>query len=390
MTPRPRKRGRKDLPENLYAKTVGSRTYFQYRHPVTHEFIGFGYNKHEAVEAAKQLNHLLIKQTSLVDKVILPDNPIREYLENYREKILPSRRVNGQPLSSRTLGEYQRIIKTLISELGHHSFATIRQSDIAEYLNDRSTAEVYNKHRSLLIMIFRQAISDEKISINLAERVIKRDADSIKRAPLTLDHYNAIYQHATTPIRNAMELSLNALQRRTDIQRWRFDSKITDENGQAHYRIIISKTKKHGKQSYLEIPANMPVAHSAAGAKTLEDIIRNCRDDLVSPHLIHQQPQRRKPSKEKEHSMQLSPGEISKGFAAARDAAGITQQYKHPPTYHELLALGQSLREQHQGWTTEDCKKLRGHSKITTTQRYRDRQIDWTRFEIPGTKKAQK
>lgn len=386
MTPRPRKRGSKDLPDNLYAKKVGDRIYFQYRHPVTLEFVGFGYDRRAAVDAAKQLNQLLTKQTSLVDKVILPSEPISEYLANYRDKILPSRRVNGHPLSTRTLGEYQRIIKTLIGEIGHHSFATIRQSDIAEYLNDRSTAEVYNKHRSLLVMIFRQAISDEKININLAERVIKRDADSIKRAPLTLEHYKAIYAHASQPIRNAMEISLNALQRRTDVQRWRFDSKVTDEAGRAHYRVIISKTKKHGKQSYLEIPANLPVAYSAAGAKTLEDVVRNCRDDLASPHLVHQQPQRRKASKEKEHSMQLSPGEISKGFAAARDAAGITDQFKYPPTYHEILALGQSIRELQQGWSTEDCKKLRGHSKITTTQRYRDRQIDWTRFEVPSSK----
>jgi hypothetical protein len=383
MTPRPRKRGSKDLPENLYAKKVGERIYFQYRHPLTHEYTGFGYDKRAAVDAARQLNQLLVKQTSLVNKVILPDEPISKYLEYYRDDVLPNRRVNGQPLSTRTLGEYQRIIKTLISEIGHHSFETVRQRDIAEYLKDRSTAEVYNKHRSLLVMFFRQAISDEKIGTNLAELVIKRDTDIIKRAALSLDQYKLIYQHATTPIRNAMELSLNALQRRTDIHRWRFDSKVTDANGKSHYRIIVNKTKKHGKQSYLEIPADLPVAYSAAGAKTLEDLVRNCRDDMAAPHMVHQQPQRRKASKEKEHSMQLSPGAISKGFAAARDAAGISDRYKFPPTFHELLALGQSIRELEQGWTTEDCKKLRGHSKISTTQGYRDRQIDWTRFEVP-------
>jgi hypothetical protein len=383
MTPRPRKRGSKDLPENLYAKKVGEKVYFQYRHPLTHEYTGFGYDKRAAVDAARQLNQLLVKQTSLVNKVIHPQDPISKYLEYYRDDVLPNRRVNGQPLSTRTLGEYQRIIKTLISEIGHHSFETIRQRDIADYLKERSTAEVYNKHRSLLVMFFRQAISDEKIGTNLAELVIKRDADIIKRAPLSLDQYKLIYQHASTPIRNAMELSLNALQRRTDIHRWRFDSKVTDANDKSHYRIVVNKTKKHGKQSYLEIPADMPVAFSAAGAKTLEDLVRNCRDDMAAPHMVHQQPQRRKASKEKEHSMQLSPGAISKGFAAARDAAGISDRYKFPPTFHELLALGQSIRELEQGWTTEDCKKLRGHSKISTTQGYRDRQIDWTRFEVP-------
>jgi hypothetical protein len=375
MPPRPRKRGSKDLPHNLYQKKTPRGIYFQYKHPVTGEYTGFGYNKQQAVQAAKQLNQLLIQETDLISKVLGGGETFGQYLEYFRDDIIPFKRVNGKPLSDNTLREYKRVIKVLIAELGHHSLDTISQSDIAEYLSSRSTSEVYNKHRTMLVMVFRQAVSDQKVMHNLAERVIKRDADETKRAPLTLEMYQRIYEHARPAIRNAMELSLNILQRRGDIQRLRFDSKIDN-----HYRIIISKTKKHGKDAYIEIPADLPVAFSAAGAKKLEDLVRNCRDEFVCPFMVHEPPQRRKESKEKEHSMQLSPGQISKGFAEAREAAGIKMD--NPPTFHELLALGQALREQ-QGWELKDIKKLRGHRKESTTKRYQERQIQWVRIEVP-------
>lgn len=381
MAPRPRKRGSKDLPENLYAQKKGNVVYYRYRHPVTKADIGLGRDKRQAVEAAKQANQLLIQKSDLLNKVIAPEDSFGDYLEYFRDEKIPQKRVNGHPLSPRTVSEYNRVIKTLIAELGHHGMDTIRQKDIAEYLDTRSSAEVYNKHRTMLVMVFRQAVSDEKISENLAEKVVKRDGELTKRLPLSLEMYEKIYEHARPAIRNAMELSLNALQRRTDIQAWRFDSLVTDKDGSKYYRVIVSKTKKHGKNSFIEIPATLPVAFSAAGAKTLDDLVRNCRDGLVCPFLVHEQPERRRESKEKQHMMQLSLKQISDGFSDARELAGIKME--NPPTFHELLALGESLRQQ-QGWTTKQIQKLRGHSKEKTTQDYLDRQIQWTRIEIPA------
>lgn len=375
MTPRPRKKGNKDLPENLYAQKRGSRIYYSYRNPETTKYHGFGFNKKEAIDAAIQLNNILVQRPDLIGRVVHSKDILKEYLEYFRDEIIPQKRVNGQPLSDSTVREYSRLIKTFIAELGHHGFETIRQSHIAEYLNTRSTAEVYNKHRTLLVMIFRQAVSDEKYPDNIAEKIVKRDMDKTKRQPLTLEQYDLIYKHASFAIKNAMELSLNALQRRSDIQKWRFDSKEGD-----FYRVVIQKTRKHGNNSNIEIPASLPVAYSAAGAKTLDDIVRNCRDDLACPFLIHHMPERWKESKEKQHFMQLSVKQISDGFAEAREAAGIKME--NPPTFHELLALGESLREK-QGWTTKQLQLLRGHRKEKTTQDYLDRHIEWVRIEMP-------
>ncbi|MDT8311913.1 MAG: tyrosine-type recombinase/integrase [Methylophaga sp.] len=317
-----------------------------------------------------------MQQTDLITRVIVEGESFGDYLQYWRDVVMPKKRVNGSPLSSNTVREYKRIINTLITELGHHSETSITQRDIAEYLETRSSAEVYNKHRTLLVMIFKQMVSDGKVPVNIAANIIKRDAEKVKRQALSIEQYKVIYSYATPAIRNAMELSLNALQRRGEIQRWRFDSKHGD-----YYQVIIEKTKKHGKDSMLEIPATLPVAFSAAGAKTLDEVIRNCRDELACPFVIHEQPKRRRESKEKQHSMQLSLKQISDGFAEAREAAGIITEY--PPTFHELLALGEALRMK-QGWTLQQIQKLRGHRKEKTTQDYLDRQITWVRIEVPN------
>lgn len=377
MTPRPKKRGNKDLPDNLSASVVNGKTYYCYRHPATKKGTGFGSNRAEAIKAAKQLNQLLLKQTDLISRVVAPGETVADYLTYWRDEIMPRKRVNGNPLSSNTVREYKRIINTLTAEIGHHGVFTITQRDIAEYLETRSTSEVYNKHRALLIMIFKQLVSDGKVAVNLPANIVKRDLEKVKRQSLSIEQYSAIYEQATPAIRNAMELSLNALQRRGEIQRWRFDSKHGD-----YYRVIVEKTKKHGKDAMLEIPANLPVAFSAAGAKTLDDLVRNCRDELACPFLIHQMPGKWRPSKEKQHFMQLSLKQISDGFADARERAGIIDDY--PPTFHELLALGEALRMK-QGWTLQQIQKLRGHRKEKTTQDYLDRQITWVRIDIPTT-----
>ena len=375
MTPRPRRKGNKDLPVNLYASIKNGRTYYQYKHPITGKFEAFGSDKKEAVDAAKQINEVLSKPSNLVNKILKTQNPFVDYLNYYSNTVIPAKRINGFPLSKRTIDEQSRIIKHLANELGHIDLAKITQAQIADYLNQRSSAEVFNKHRSILVMIFRQAISDGIIEKNLPERILKRDQDIKKRARLTLNEYKRIYQHARPAIRNAMELSLNALQRRADIQTWRFDC---EKDG--FYYIIQSKTKKHGKSAYLRIPKNLPVAYSAGNARTLADIVKQCRSQSACQYLIHEQRQRQCRSKEKTHPLQLSPKQISNGFAEARKKAGITGA--NPPTFHELLSLGQELREK-QGWMIKEIQTLRGHTSEKMTMHYLDDR-DWTTVDIPA------
>src|SRR3569623_3039492 len=124
----------------------------------------------------------------------------------------------------------------------------ITQGELAAYLNALSSADVYNKYRSLLVVIYRHAVSEQAVMENLPEKIIKRDAEAKSRGRLTLAAYKAIFATAPFAIPSAMELSLNSLQRRTDIQAWRFD-----QQQDGHANVIQSKPRKHGNSAYLAL-----------------------------------------------------------------------------------------------------------------------------------------
>jgi len=378
MSPRPRKRGSKDLPTNLYANKKGGNLYYSYRHPQSGERSGMGADKVRAVDAAKQLNQLLMQENNLVEKVLKSEDTFAAYLEYYRDKVLPARRLKGFELSPSFMKEAVRRCNVFIKELGQISFSSMTQQDISDYLKNCSTAEVFNSHKSLLTQIFKQAISDGRQIKNFPALILRADTEHTKRDRLSLDEYKAIYKYADASIRNAMELSLNAIQRRTDIKNWRFDY----DRGDGYIYLIQSKTRKHGKAAYLRIPDELPVSHSESGAHTLVELINKCRDKQVCPYVIHKIPKRRGMimANEKEHVMQLTGDQLSKGFAKARGLAGVGINSKHPPTFHELLGLGEFLRQQ-QGWTIKQIQTLRGHSSEKMTQHYLDGH-EWTTVEM--------
>jgi hypothetical protein len=309
----------------------------------------------------------------LIGRVTKTENNFSEYIDHYISEILPKRKVNGFPLSDRTISEQTRILGNVSKEIGHHDIKTLSQRELAKYLNSLSTEEVHNKYRSILTTVFKHAISDGIVKDNIAEKILKKDIGQRKRARLTIEQYDLIFEHATPEIKNAMELSLNTIQRREEIKSWRFDA---EKDG--YYYIIQSKTRKHGKSAYIRIPVKMPVVHSARGMKTIKDIISTCRDAALCPFVIHKKPLKKRESKEKQHSMQLSGKEISDGFAEARDKAGIKSA--NPPTFHELISLGEFLRKE-SGWPLEQIKVLRGHTSEKMTVKYLDGH-DWNTVEF--------
>jgi len=377
MSPRPRKRGSKDLPANLYANKKSSIIYFSYRHPQTSVRTGMGTNRNKAVVAAKQLNQLLTRSSDLISNVVKTDDPFSNFVEYYRDEVLPAKRIKGFKLSPSFMKEAMRRCNVFIRELGHISFSAITQQDISNYLKSCSSAEVFNSHKSLLTQIFAQAISDGRQIQNFPELILRADTEHTKRSRLSLNEYKAIYEHASLAIKNAMEFSLNTIQRRTDIKNWRFDY----DRGDGFIYLIQSKTRKHGKAAYLRIPVDLPIAYSQSGEKTLSDLISKYRDKQVCPYIIHQMPCRRgmPMASEKDHVMQLTGDQLSKGFATARDLAGVGEGSKYPPTFHELLSLGEYLRKK-QGWTIKQIQILRGHTSEKTTQKYLDGQ-EWTTVE---------
>lgn len=408
MTPRARRKGRGHWPPNLYATKNPRGQYFYYlrpdlpsKHP--DRFNKFGYvSEREAIDAARQLNQVFGAGGDLVEGILAARRRaesgtlLGDYVDTFLGKMLPERRINGHPLSAHTMSEYKRLYGHIKAKLGQHHMRALTQSDLAEFLNEiGSTAEVFNKYRTRLIDLLKHAVSDGELAENLASRILPRDKELKRRQRITLpgdkpgtaqldgvDAYRAIWAQATREVRCAMELSLNALQRREEVHRWRFDWSREDADGR-HVYIRISKTHKHGISAYIRVPESLPVAHSEFGAQTLGDLIGCCRDHIHSPHLVHRLPKRVKRADGREHPFQLRPQQITKGFAAARDATGLYDRLPadQRPSFHELLALGEHLRER-QGWTAQQIQRVRGHTQESTTKLYLEGH-EYTTIEVP-------
>jgi len=133
---------------------------------------------------------------------------LSQYIDHFRNKIIPNKSIKGKPLSPAYVYETNRILdKILVGFESENPIKDISQSDIANYLTCIESADAANQHRIRLIQLWRHAISDEHITDNLPERIIRRDADVRKRERLTIDQYKSIFEHASPAIKNAMELS---------------------------------------------------------------------------------------------------------------------------------------------------------------------------------------
>ena len=127
MAPRPRKKGKKDLPLNLYEQNG----YFKYHHPVTRKFVGLGRNRKEAILAVNEANALLIKETNLVNKITGLENSFSGFLDTFFNDLLPDR-----GLKEKTVQLYKEKIKHISKELGDKITNEITIFDVKTFLKE--------------------------------------------------------------------------------------------------------------------------------------------------------------------------------------------------------------------------------------------------------------
>lgn len=388
----------RDLPPNVHPDPKPSGViYFRYVVPAHVEVskenrtISLGSDRQRAIKAGLDLNLRYGAAADLVTQAIARiegvDRNVGRFLTRFVDRILPGLRVNGEPYSARTMGEYKRVCRAFDADWGHLSFAVdparpvageLTQAIVHNYLKKQSSVEVFIKHRSMAGVVFKHAISEGLTRENLPLAIVPPDPEPTKRHRLDLDGYKAIYAQAAPEIRIAMELALNCLQRRADIQTMRFDD-VRDD----HLHIVISKTRKHGKESFVRIPVSLPLVHSETGCKDLRALIARAREsDVWSHYLVHHEPARKSKSKEKGHHTQLSPKQISDRFTAAAKACGLYVGLApgERPTFHECIALGEYLYED-AGYSLEWIQTLRGHRNPKTTKLYLEGH-EWTTVQI--------
>lgn len=363
MAPRPRSQGSKDLPPNLYRKTDrrNGKTYYTYRDPLTGRMFGLGTDKEAAIREAISANYAEALKPTLAERVTAQPKIAGRLFSEWLEKYAAIYKERGLSESSnRNIGMR---IKRLSTVFGSKDIRDVTTMDIASYLTGMAKegkAQMSRAMRSLLRDTFMEAMAagwtdSNPVEVTKAARVV------IKRERLTVELWRAIHEQAKQPwLKRAMELAVITGQRREDIAAMLFKD---EQDGYLH--VVQSKTKTRLRiRTTLRLEClNLDLA----------SVIKQCRDRVLSQHLIHHS---RTISKAKA-GMPVVLDTLSKEFSAARDKAaeklGITLG-KSPPTFHEMRSLAARLHAAE----GRDPQKLLGHRSAKMTDLYRDsRGAEW-------------
>lgn len=355
---RPRKKSNQTLPINLY---LGSNGHYKYRHPKTNKFHSMGTDRKKAVAAAKQINYTLLQEKDLVVKVTGNPTIFNTFLDQFENAIVPEKE-----LAAATVKYYNFLLVRIRKELGKKIIHEISVQDISEFL-DQFSAKLSNKYRGCLSLIFKHAIAKGLLPDNPAEKTLPRKIKKTRKR-LSLKDYLAIYHHPKTPkwLQNAMDMGLQTLQRRKDL----IEMKFSDIK-EGYLYVIQSKTEKHGEAAHLRIKMG----------QSLHTVIERCRDQVLSPYIIHRQPDRKSQqnyhAKSKDHPTQITADYLTKAFAEIRDQLDLFKKIpmEDRPTFHEIRSLGIKLYED-QGI---DAQALAGHKNRAMTDKYKEgHDIRWT------------
>lgn len=358
---RTRSRKRAGWPDNLYPNRDG----FKYRHPVTRRETWMGRDQAKAFAAARKLNSLLLPGGDLVGRVVRVREPLSDALQLFRTDEIPSRN-----WGAKTARWYDVFLARIEKGLGARPVAELTVNELATWIRaETPSARSRQTYRLLLEWILACAVQEGWIDENPAGQLRKFHHTRV-RERLTLDAYNAIHAEAPAWLRNAMDLSLLTLQRREDIAALRFD----DDHDGALW--IIPEKTENTSQLRLKI----------AVTPELRAVIARCRDDVVSPFMVHRLPSkpfpRQKRAAARTHHTQVLPEKITREFAAVRAALEIGGD--NPPTFHEIRSLGGALLIQHHGWTKAQVQALMGHANETMTAVYLEgHELPWTEVQ-PG------
>lgn len=358
---RQRSRSRAGWPDNLYPNRDG----FKYRHPVTRKETWMGRDRAKAFAAAKKLNALLMPGGDLVAKVVQARETVADAAKLFRTDEIPSRN-----WGEKTAAWYEVYLGKIEDGLGTRPTYEVTVNELATWIrNTTESARSRQTYRLLLEWIFACAVQEGWIDENPAGQLRKFHHTRVRQR-LTLGAYNAIHQAAPAWLRNAMDISLLTLLRREDVAALRFDAEREDALW------VIPEKTENSTQLRLKI----------AITPQLRTLLARCRDDVLSPYVIHRLPVKARPRQlraaARTHHTQVMPEQITRTFADVRDQLEIGGD--NPPTFHEIRSLGGALLMQQQGWTKTQVQALMGHASATMTTVYLDgHELPWVEV-APG------
>lgn len=247
---------------------------------------------------------------------------------------------------------------------------------ISQHLDTLSSG-MSNQARGLLIEIFEVAMSKGICQFNPAAATLRKTQQKKARKRHTLEGLAAVRAVADTWLQNAIDLSMLTTQRRIDIVKMKW-SDIYD----GYLHVAHEKTTD-------ELEDDFDVGEGSGYVRIkvdseLQAVLDRCKDDVISPFIIHRVPKRRgvqSTKEEKEHWTQVTKSYLSASFREAIIKSNAYPKYKseEAPTFHEIRALSIFMHKK----IGKNAKELAGHTTQKMTDRYASgHEIIWNDVDV--------
>ncbi|KXU82434.1 integrase [Paraburkholderia monticola] len=372
MAARRRNADRRNWPPNLYQNSKG---YYWFRNPSDGKTVGLGYDLRIAIQQARTANAELLRRKGAVSLIQRLDGNVMTlaaWCDEYEAKLAGRKDAKAGTLDA-AKHELNALRNADFAVQSIDKVTTRNMSDLIEDATKRGpTMAARVLRRAIYVFRAAEAKGLIKVGSNPATPVEKPKV-IVTRTRLTVDDFNAVLAKVREDgqhwMENAMLLALITGQRREDVARMQF-SQVKD----GFLWVEQSKGRK-GHQTKVRIP--MTLRLSAIGM-TVEDVVKQCRDAVVSKHMIHH----RKGRGNAKAGSHVKLGTISNTFATYRDEAKLSiETDRTPPTYHEIRSLAARLYADEYG--EQVAQTILGHKSSKMTELYRDsRGREWTEVKI--------
>lgn len=372
MAARKRQASRRSWPENLYQNSAG---YYWFRHPGTKKTYGLGKDYRTAAAKVRAVNLELARrrdEASLIDRIDQSGTTLSQWCDTFEEEYKAG--PNRKPATLKTVRHQLNSIRS--APFAGKPIKDVKTLDISEWIKAmaKDHPTMASLVRSRLMSVFRAAEAHGHIDLG-KNPVTPTDKPTVvvTRARLVLDDFNAILAKVREAglrwMENAMLLGLVTGQRREDL------TKLTFAQVHDGFLWVAQGKGKKGHESKLMIPTDIRLP---AIDMTIDDVIKQCRDAVVSKHIIHhvQAVGRSKPGQP------VTTTTLSEVFAQYRDLAEIeTPKDKTPTSFHEIRSL--SARLYAEAYGDDFAQALMGHKSGRMTALYRDsRGQEWTTVKL--------
>jgi hypothetical protein len=223
--------------------------------------------------------------------------------------------------------------------------------------------------RTEAIELWKTALHNGWAAVNVAD-MTRTNKASVKRSRLTLEDFDKIYAVAQKLpnkwIARSMQLALVSAQRASDISSMEFKQLKSSTSWIDGNELYVMQIKSQGKTK-VRIPIDLGV-----NGWTIGSVIKSCQTNIITRWILHHNRHRggAKPG------MRITAGALSRGFAEARDLAGVTGDGETPPTFHEIRSL--SIRLYKDKFGSAFAQAIAGHKNAKTSSLYADaRGAEW-------------